>query len=119
MCADKLFQNCNVTFTRDRLSHEKRAVNASAAYRNPSSNFKRMQWFLFTEMRIFGTSKSAVLFIHESIQVEICFMCESCAVNIKSFIINHCENLVRKVKPLSHSFYGYDLMTLDFVWKYP
>ncbi|GBM59115.1 hypothetical protein AVEN_255655-1 [Araneus ventricosus] len=57
-----------------------------------------MQWFLFTRRRIFGTPKSPVLFIHESIQVEMSFICEPDAANIKSFIINHCENLVRKVK---------------------
>ncbi|GBN93209.1 hypothetical protein AVEN_32487-1, partial [Araneus ventricosus] len=66
-------------------------------------------------MRISGTPKFPVLFIHESIQVEMCFICEPDAANIKSFIINHCENLVRKVKPLSHNFYGYGLMTLDFI----
>ncbi|GBM27492.1 hypothetical protein AVEN_157195-1 [Araneus ventricosus] len=115
----KIVMYCNVTLTRDRFSHEKRADNPSAAYRNPSSNYRRMQWFLFTQMRIFGTPKSPVLFIHESIQVEMCFICEPDAANIKSFIINHCENLVRKVKPLSHSFFGYGLMTLDFVWKHP
>ncbi|GBL97853.1 hypothetical protein AVEN_26966-1, partial [Araneus ventricosus] len=72
LCADKLFQNFNVPFTRDRFSYEKRADNVSAAYRNPSSNFRRMQWFLFTQMRIFGTPKSPVLFSDESIQVEMC-----------------------------------------------
>ncbi|GBN72553.1 hypothetical protein AVEN_123376-1 [Araneus ventricosus] len=106
-------------FTRDRFSREERTDNASAAYCNPSSNFRRMQWFLSTQMRIFGTPKSSVLFIHESIQVEMCFICEPDAANIKFFIINHRENLVCKVKPLSHSFYEYGLMTLDFVWKHP
>ncbi|GBN51850.1 hypothetical protein AVEN_119715-1 [Araneus ventricosus] len=52
-------------------------------------------------MRIFGILKSPVLFIHESIQVEMYFICEPDAANIKSFIINHCENLVCKVKPLN------------------
>ncbi|GBL79030.1 hypothetical protein AVEN_48983-1 [Araneus ventricosus] len=75
--------------------------------------------FLFTQMRIFGTPKSPVLFIHVSIQVEMCFIREPDAANIKSFIINHCESLVRNFKPLSHSFYGHDLMTMDFVWKHP
>ncbi|GBL99134.1 hypothetical protein AVEN_64128-1 [Araneus ventricosus] len=74
--ADKLFQNFNVTFTRDRFSREKRVDNASSAYRNPSSNFRRMQWSLFAQMRIFGTPESPVLFIHESIQVEMSFICE-------------------------------------------
>ena len=40
-------------------------------------------------------------------------ICEPDAAHIKSVVVNHCYNLIRKVNTLLHSFHGYGLMTLD------
>ena len=90
LISDKLFQNCNVTFSSYRFSYEKAADNASGAYCSPCSNFRRMQCFLFTQMRIFGIPKSPVLFINDSIQMKMCLICEPDAAHIKSVVVDHC-----------------------------
>ena len=77
-----------------------------------------MKWFRLTQIRIFGTLKSAVLFIDESIKVEIGFIGEPNAVSIKAIIINHIEHPVHKVKPLSYSSCRYKLATLNFVGEH-
>ena len=52
------------------------AENASTACRCPNSNFGRMKLFGLSQIEILRTPKSPVLFINESIKMEMCFIGE-------------------------------------------
>ena len=77
-----------------------------------------MKWFHLRQIGIFGTPKCPVLLSDESIKLEMCFIGESNANNIKAVIMNHIEHPVRKVKPLSQSWCRYTPMIMNFVGKH-
>ena len=49
-----------------------------------------------------GSLRPTILFIHETIEVKMCFTCKPDAPNTKSITISHCEHSVHKTQPLLH-----------------
>ena len=74
--------------------------------------------FIVTQTEVFVSLKPTILFIPDTIEVKMCFVCKPDAPNIIFIKTNHCKHRACKTKTLLHSCIEYGFVSLNFVWKY-